>query len=279
MAETTIVLVPGAWLTPAFYEPFLNAVSEAGHPTHCAEYPSLNPADPTRADCKSDADAIIQTLHHLIEDEARDILLVMHSYAGMPGAGAARGLSKSERVKQGKSGGVVGLVFIAAFIVPDGVSCSGLQGGNLPGWILLDKVSINSSAEGKREDCIDDCTQPSPNLNIPADPIANFAADVEKSLLGGLNENVKPHSTLAFNSPQPPPAWADEAYDGRLAAIVTTADPAVPQEAQYGMIAATGRNWVTKEIECSHCAPFLSRIGECVGLVLRFLGEFDRIRA
>ncbi|KAJ0419320.1 Alpha/beta hydrolase fold-1 [Aspergillus carlsbadensis] len=255
MAKTTIVLVPGAWLTPSFYEPFLNAISETRHPVHCAEYPSLDPADPTTADCKSDADVIAQTLHHLIEDEGRDILLVLHSYAGMPGAAAARGLSKSERVRQGKSGGVVGMVFIAAFIVPEGVSCSGLQGGNLPSWILLDK--------------------PLPNLNVPSDPTANFAADVNSELLGNLDAHVKPHSTLAFNSPQPAPAWADEAYDGRRAFIVTTADQAVPREAQYGMISATEKSWIIKEMDCSHCAPFLSRIGECVESVLGLLGEIE----
>jgi hypothetical protein len=138
MTRETIVLVPGAWLTPAFYEPFLNAVSKAGHAVHCAEYPSLDPVDPTTADCKSDADAIAETLHCLIKDEGRDILLVLYSYAGMLGAAAARGLSKAERVKQGKSGGVVRMVFIAAFIVPEwGLE---LHGGSLPDWVLLDKV-------------------------------------------------------------------------------------------------------------------------------------------
>ncbi|KAL2858908.1 hypothetical protein BJX68DRAFT_262432 [Aspergillus pseudodeflectus] len=85
MTRETIVLVPGAWLAPAFYEPFLNAVSETRHhPVHCAEYPSLKPVDPTTADCKSDADAIAQTLHCLAEDEGRDILLVLYSYADGP---------------------------------------------------------------------------------------------------------------------------------------------------------------------------------------------------
>ena len=64
----------------------------------------------------------------------------MHSYAGIPGAAAATGLARSQRVKEGKLGGIIGLVFIAAFLVPEGMSCSGLQGGNLPSWILLDKV-------------------------------------------------------------------------------------------------------------------------------------------
>lgn len=141
---TTIVFVPGAWLSPAFYQPFLKALTTAGYPVRYAEYPSLDPADPATADCKADSDAIASAIRPLVEDEGRDVLLVMHSYAGMPGAAAAMGLAKTERMQQGRSGGIIGMVFIAAFVVPEGLSCAGLQGGNLPPWVLLDKVLSSS---------------------------------------------------------------------------------------------------------------------------------------
>jgi hypothetical protein len=137
---TTIVFVPGAWITPAFYQPFLETLTKAGYPVRSAGYPSLDPVDPTSADCKADSDTIASVIRPIVEDEGRDVLLVMHSYAGMPGPAAAKGLSKTERMQQGKSGGIVGMVFIAAFLVPEGLSCAGLQGGRLPPWILLDKV-------------------------------------------------------------------------------------------------------------------------------------------
>ncbi|CEN61845.1 hypothetical protein ASPCAL08493 [Aspergillus calidoustus] len=229
MTKATNVLVPGAWLAPAFYEPFLNAVSEAGHPIHCAEYPSLNPVDPTTAESENPTPTPLPR-RSIASPRVKDAI----SYS----SSAARGLSKTEREKQGRSGGVVGMVFVAAFIVPEG---------------------------------------PLPNLNVPSEPTATFAADVDSKLVCKITDNVKPHPTLAFNSPSPAPAWVDEAYSGRLAAIVTMADQAVPQEAQYGMIAATKRDWIIKETECSHCAPFLSRIRECVRLVLGLLGEFERI--
>ncbi|KAL4925054.1 alpha/beta hydrolase [Aspergillus undulatus] len=253
----TVVLIPGAWLTPAFYEPFLSTITTAGNPALCAAYPSFDPADTATTDCKADTDALSQILRPLVENEGRDILLVMHSYAGMPGAAAAKGLSKTERQTQGKPGGIVGMVFVAAFIVPEGVSCSGLQGGNLPPWILLDK--------------------PLPNLNVPEDPIANFAADVNKDLLKDFDTYLKPHSSLAFHSPQPAPAWADDAYVGRLAAIVTTTDQAVPKDAQHAMVAATQKKWIVSEIDSSHCAPFISRIDESVKLVLGLLRQFESL--
>ncbi|GKZ38829.1 hypothetical protein AbraIFM66950_011352 [Aspergillus brasiliensis] len=255
MATPTLVFIPGAWITRELYQPFLNACSAAGYPIHYADYPSIDPADPTVADCKTDTDVIRSTLHQLIEGEGKDVFLMMHSYAGMPGAAAALGMAKSQRVKQGKRGGVIGMVFIAAFLVPEGVSCAGLQGGSLPPWILLDK--------------------PTPNLNVPADATANFAADVDPALLTDLDERIKPHATLAFTSPQPAPAWAEEAFHGRLAFIVTTGDPAVPKEAQYGMMAATQQEWIVKEMVCSHCAPFITRIEETVRLVEECVKHFQ----
>ncbi|RHZ46612.1 uncharacterized protein CDV56_104529 [Aspergillus thermomutatus] len=255
---TTIVLVPGAWISPAFYRPFLKALTTAGYPVRYAEYPSLDPADPTSADCKADSEAIASVIRPLVEDEGRDVLLVMHSYAGMPGAAAAMGLAKTERRQQGKSGGIIGMVFIAAFLVPEGLSCAGLQGGNLPPWILLDK--------------------PYDKVNLPEDPVANFAADISQEVVKDLAGYIRPHSTLAFNSPQSAPAWADQAYAGRLAFIIPTMDIAVPEGAQRGMIAATQKNWMVEEMVCSHCAPFLNRIGECVRLLQGFLGVFEGMK-
>lgn len=270
----TLVFIPGAWITRELYQPFLDACSVAGYPVHYAGYPSIDPADPTVADCKTDTDVIRKTLHRLVEEEGKDIFLMMHSYAGMPGAAAALGLAKSQRTQQGKRGGVIGMIFIAAFLVPEGVSCAGLQGGNLPAWILLDKVSSPSN-NPVGEDTRLTFIQPTANLNVPADPVANFAADVDPALLKDLNENVKPHATLAFTSPQPAPAWAEEAFQGRLAFIVTTGDPAVPKEAQYVMMAATEQEWIIKGIDSSHCAPFIDRIDETVRLVEECVKEFQ----
>lgn len=137
---TTILFVPGAWITKAFYEPFLQALTIAGYDVRYGGYPSLDPKDPSTTDCHADTEAITAVLRPLVEDEGKDVLLFMHSYAGMPGAAAATGLAKSQRTQEGKVGGVIGLLFLGAFVVPEGLSCAGLQGGNLPPWILLDQV-------------------------------------------------------------------------------------------------------------------------------------------
>jgi len=52
----------------------------------------------------------------------------MHSYAGFPGTEATKNLSKTNRQEQGKEGGVVGLVYVAAWMPPVGKTIFTLQG-------------------------------------------------------------------------------------------------------------------------------------------------------
>ncbi|GAB1190922.1 hypothetical protein APSETT444_000089 [Aspergillus pseudonomiae] len=223
--KPTVVLVPGAWLVPEFYKPFLEAVQAAGFSTRTAELPSLNPADPTAVDCMADAASIRRLVCSLVEDEGRDVVLVMHSYASMPGGAAATGLSKSERVKQGQKGGVSGL--------------------------------------------------PSVGLNVPDQPEKTFAADVSEEQALAISSVIKPHASLAFFSAQPSPAWVDPTFTGRLAYVVTTDDLAVPKVAQYGMISGTGQQWHVREIESSHCAPFITKVEESVEILQEFIHTFE----
>lgn len=141
-AMPIILLIPGAWLPPACYSTFVKALNEAGYITHVRTYPSLNPAEPSTASCAADADYIRRYLELLVEREEKDVVLIMHSYAGMPGAAAARGFAKPQRLERGRSGGVLGLVFVAAFLVPEGMSCAGSMGGSLPPWISENVVSL-----------------------------------------------------------------------------------------------------------------------------------------
>ena len=116
--------------------------------------------------------------------------------------------------------------------------------------------------------------QPSANLTVVDDPINILAANVDAALAKSLIAELRPHSSLAFTSPQPHPAWADEAFQGRLAFIVITEDRAMPKEAQFGMMASTQQAWIVKEMVSSHCAPFLNGIDETVELTREIIDQF-----
>lgn len=141
MSKPTIIFVPGAWIPKASYASFLDALGKEGFPIHYAPYPSFDPVDSLNVSCYQDTEVLRNDVFKpLVEDQGKDVVVLMHSYASMPGSAAASGFSKAERVRNSLAGGVVGLVCIGAFLVPQGLSCAGLQGGKLPDWILLDQV-------------------------------------------------------------------------------------------------------------------------------------------
>ena len=143
-SKPTCVLVPGTWHPPNAYESFTAHLNKAGYPTFITNLPSLNAKEPLQCTCSLDAESIRQQLLPLIEKDGKEIVMLSHSYGGMPGGGAAYGLSKAFRTQQGDKGGLIGLVYMSSFIVPNGESLkSYLGGGNAP-YIQENKVRTQS---------------------------------------------------------------------------------------------------------------------------------------
>ena len=139
--KPTIVLIPGAWLHPSAYDQFISILQLLSFPTVFASYPSRNPSDLATADAAHDTEAVRQNfLLPLIENEGKDVVILMHSYGGVPGSSAARGLAKDQRSKKAKKGGVVGLIYVSGFVLPDGGSVVDGQKGQLPAWVKQNEV-------------------------------------------------------------------------------------------------------------------------------------------
>ena len=105
--------------------------------------PSCNPPDATSTTCAKDADAVRDAILPLL-DEDKDVLVIAHSYGGIPAGGAAYGLSTGQRKKEGKKGGVIGLVYISAFVVPGNVSLLTVMGGKHAPYVIENQVNLKS---------------------------------------------------------------------------------------------------------------------------------------
>lgn len=75
----------------------------------------------------------------------REVVLIMHSYSGGPGAEAAKGLSLAERRAAGQPSGIIGLIFIAAFVAEEGQTLLSSGGGKFAPWVI-EYVSISLHA-------------------------------------------------------------------------------------------------------------------------------------
>lgn len=136
-----ILLVPGAFGTPASYDPLLPYLHKAGFVTHPGPYASSNPTDPSTATCANDIASLRDVLLPLVE-QGKDVVIFAHSFGGIVAGGAAKSLDKQTRKSQGQAGGVIGLVYIAGNIVLDNESLADVSGGQYPPFIKLDRVRI-----------------------------------------------------------------------------------------------------------------------------------------
>lgn len=136
-----ILLVPGAFGTPDGFAPLLPHLKDAGYQTHPGPYASSNPPDPSAATCANDIASLRNgVILPLLDQQQKDVVILAHSYGAIVASGAAKGLDKPTREKNGLSGGVVGLIYVAGNIVLNDESLGEASGGVYPPFIKLDKV-------------------------------------------------------------------------------------------------------------------------------------------
>lgn len=135
--KPTIVLVPGAFHSPIHYAALIGLLKVAGYTVVSQRNPSCDSKNPDSQTTAKDADAIRNNLILPQIEAGKDVIVLSHSYGGSPGSAAAKGLSKVERRASGKKGGVIGLLYIAAILPPEGRSLLSLLPGNVfDPWVI-----------------------------------------------------------------------------------------------------------------------------------------------
>ena len=84
---------------------------------------------------------------------------------------------------------------------------------------------------------------------------------------------LDPHASLVFESPAPASAWAEPAYQGKLAYLRLTQDRASPPVLQDFLLQRSGVEWIVKEIESGH-SPFASKPSEVVETISELVEKF-----
>ena len=134
--KPTIVFVPGAFHTSAHFEPISALLNQASFPTTTVEIPTT--ARAKTASYRDDVYAIRSLLERLVEEDGKEVLLALHSYGGVPGCQTVSGLERSKRKAEGKPGGVIHVLFIAALLVEQGQGmAAALEGGKAPPWAVF----------------------------------------------------------------------------------------------------------------------------------------------
>ena len=128
----TVVLVPGAFHVDSAMDLLGAQLAQAGYNTRTLGLLTVNRP---RLSVKDDAVALVaELLYPLIEQQGRDVVLYLHSYAGFPGSAAIKGMSKAERLAAGKQGGILGLIYQSAFVPKQGNTLLQMIGGSYAPW-------------------------------------------------------------------------------------------------------------------------------------------------
>ncbi len=134
--KPTIVFVPGAFHTEMHFAPISDFLSQHSFPTTTAELPTT--ARATTATYRDDVYAIRSVLEKLVVEDGKDVMLALHSYGGVPGCQTVNGLERSRRKAEGKPGGVVHILFVAALLVEQNQRMAdALEGGKAPPWAVF----------------------------------------------------------------------------------------------------------------------------------------------
>jgi pimeloyl-ACP methyl ester carboxylesterase len=121
----TLLLVTGSFALPRFYDPTLKLLPKhvdlvLPHlPTVGEDTDKGRPGPPPTM--YDDANFIIEQLQRLVVEQGKDVVLIAHSYGGVPatealGLAKEKGLIKSDREAKGEKGGVIRVAYMTVLV-------------------------------------------------------------------------------------------------------------------------------------------------------------------
>lgn len=116
MSKPVFILLHGAWHSPRCWDRLIAQLDAAGYTSVAPALPSSGSHPPT-PDWSRDVETIRDTVSSLTVEH--DVVVVTHSFSGLTGGTALEGLDKAACLSKGLRGGVVRMVYIAAFLVPE----------------------------------------------------------------------------------------------------------------------------------------------------------------
>jgi len=250
-SSTTIIFVPGGWHNPTCYAKVVAPLEAAGYNTSLVHLATVNPSSPA---AQTDWSADVTTIRNAITtaaDAGQSVVLVVHSYSGLPGSEAVRDLDWQTRQAKNLPGGVTRLVYVAAFLLPVGQSLLGALGGeDLPWWdIAPDRATVLPLTP---ETIFDN--------DLPAD-----GEEVQNAVAA-----LRPHVYATFSSEVNYEAWRDVP----TTYVYCLQDNAIQISVQRRLVeeVAKGVDIHTETLDASH-SPFYSTPRELVNVIRRAAGE------
>lgn len=124
----TIILIPASFTPASFYANVVDRLRKTGFEVIIHTLPSASRNPPENAATLAEDATFFGDIAKRVADQGKDFAYVMHSYGGIVGSEASRGLSKKERRAVGKQGGLIRLVYITSVVPALGNSLNDVLG-------------------------------------------------------------------------------------------------------------------------------------------------------
>jgi len=122
-SRPSIVLVPGAACRLIFYTALVEQLSKHFE-TYAYDLPTASREPPQQAATLADDAAFFHDKIQDLVNAGKDVVVLAHSYGGMPATDSVQGLAKSDRASQGLPGGVVRLIYLSCIVADVGQTAS-----------------------------------------------------------------------------------------------------------------------------------------------------------
>ncbi|KLU88248.1 hypothetical protein MAPG_07235 [Magnaporthiopsis poae ATCC 64411] len=256
----TLVLVHGGWHRASCFDPITSLLQE-GHGLKCISVSLPSTSGNPEATYKDDIDAVREAISS--ETSAgRDVVVIAHSYGGMPGSSAIKGFA--EKTAGGSAapddvvataGHVIGLILIASGYNLPGLSFMDPFLGHPPSfWRVNKETGYAELVASPRELFYHDV--------LPADEAERWVSQLTTQSLKALFEGGE----NSYAGWKDVPSWYIGAAQDR-------AMPVAAQRLTVGMARAMGGVVEHREMQTSH-SPFLSRPRQTVQIILEAVAAF-----
>ncbi|KAI9035553.1 alpha/beta hydrolase [Aspergillus affinis] len=202
-----------------------------------------NGAEPPNKGLTEDAHRFRQVISDLADKNER-LVLLGHSYGGMVISATCTDLGFQERQDAGKPGGVICLVYMAAFVAERGKNLKDMVGGQLWPWMLVDGDYVR------------------------LDPSVDLVQDVPEEIKASRAKHLLPHICLrSFTEEGTEEPW----HTIPSAYIICDDDLALPPAIQDSMIKSLVHPRVFR-LNSGH-SPFLSMPTEMADILFEICSQ------
>ncbi|KIL85327.1 hypothetical protein FAVG1_11282 [Fusarium avenaceum] len=231
--KPVIAIVQGAWHRASHYKAFADSLTNKGFTV--IQPDNVTAGDPEKIKGKTHLDDV-KSIHTALKpslDEGKRIILICHSYGGIPGSAAVEDYQVHEREEKGLSGGISHVIFVTSFAFP------------VKGLSLL-------AAIGGTHAPIVDRTEDICNLNDKTKD--TFYHDTTSEVADKAVSDCVPQSTASLETPS---EFVATDISVPRTYVVCEIDRCIPMQGQLAMAGAMGDGVSVERINAGH-VPFLN---------------------